>query len=71
MALRVEHDLHKRRLSRNVGLGLVLLGFVAIVFGLTVVKVKNTGFVEGYDHVMRPELAIQADQIQADKAGDE
>lgn len=53
MAIQVEHELHKRRFGRNVGVGLILVGFVAIVFGLTVVKVKNTGFVEGYDHSVR------------------
>ena len=57
MALRVEHELHKRRFGRNLGVGLLLVGFVAIVFGLTVVKVQNTGFVEGYDHVARPALS--------------
>ena len=35
------HELHKRRFSRNLGLGLVLAGFVALVFGLTVVKVEH------------------------------
>jgi hypothetical protein len=37
--IRAEHELHHRRLSRNVGLGVVLLLFVALVFGLTVAKV--------------------------------
>ena len=41
MALRVEHEIHQRRFSRNVGLGLVLAAFVALVFALTVVKVTN------------------------------
>jgi len=40
MGLAREHDLHKRRFSRNVGLGLVLAGFVALLFGMTIVKVK-------------------------------
>jgi len=46
MALRTEHEIHRRRRSRNVGLGIVLLGFVALVFGLTVVKVQEGGLVE-------------------------
>ncbi|MGO4916983.1 hypothetical protein [Pseudogemmobacter sp. W21_MBD1_M6] len=46
MALGKEHELHTRRFSRNLGLGLVLAGFVAIVFGLTVVKVTNTNVTE-------------------------
>ncbi len=40
---KVEHELHKRRSGRNIGLGLVLVGFIAIVFGLTVVKVTRGG----------------------------
>ncbi|CUH64197.1 hypothetical protein TG4357_01137 [Thalassovita gelatinovora] len=40
---KVEHELHKRRIGRNLGVGLVLVGFVAIVFGLTVVKVTRGG----------------------------
>lgn len=56
MAIHVEHELHKRRFSRNLGLGLVLAGFVALVFGLTVVKVTRVGQIQGFDHVVRPEL---------------
>lgn len=41
MAFREPHELHKRRWSRNLGLGLVLAIFVALVFGLTIVKVTN------------------------------
>ena len=41
MALRVEHEMHTRRFSRNLGLGLVLAGFVVLVFALTVVKVTQ------------------------------
>ena len=37
--IRAEHELHRRRLSRNVGLGVALLLFVALVFGLTLAKV--------------------------------
>ena len=59
MAFRAEHELHKRRLGRNIGLGVVLLAFVALVFGLTVVKVLELGDAnkfQGYDHVVQPEL---------------
>ncbi|MDF1856208.1 hypothetical protein [Pseudooceanicola sp.] len=44
MAIQVEHELHKRRRGRNLGLGLVLAAFVAMVFGLTMVKVARTDF---------------------------
>lgn len=43
MAIKVEHELHKRRFGRNAGVGLVLVAFIAIVFGLTVVKVTSGG----------------------------
>lgn len=56
MAFREEHEIYKRRFSRNVGLGLVLVCFVALVFGLTVVKVMNLGKMQAFDHVVRPEL---------------
>ena len=56
MALRAEHELHKRRWGRNLGVGLVLVGFVAVVFGLTVAKVSDLGPIQGFDHVVRPEL---------------
>ena len=46
MSLSREHELHKRRFSRNMGLGFALLGLVAIVFGLTVVKVSTEEFTE-------------------------
>lgn len=63
MAIRVEHELHQRRRGRNLGVGLVLIALVAIVFGLTVVKVLNlgnAGAFEGYDHVARPGLEVPA-----------
>ena len=41
MNFEVEHELHKRRLSKNVGLGIVLVAFVVLIFGLTVVKVTD------------------------------
>lgn len=56
MVLQVEHEIHRRRRSRNVGLGLVLVGLIAVVFGLTVVKVQQLGAAQSFDHVVRPEL---------------
>ncbi|MBL4810971.1 MAG: hypothetical protein JKX69_01120 [Rhodobacteraceae bacterium] len=59
MAIQVEHELHSRRRGRNLGLGLILIAFVALVFGLTVVKVLRLGDVtqlERFDHVARPAL---------------
>lgn len=49
MALQVEHELHGRRRGRNRGVGLLLAGFVVIVFGLTVVKVIDLGKAGKFD----------------------
>ncbi len=51
MGLAREHDMHKRRFGRNLGVGLVLAAFVAIVFGLTLVKTKRGQNMESYEHV--------------------
>ena len=60
MTLKVEHDIHKRRFSRNLGVGLALGTFVLLVFGLSVVKIRATGPIQGYDHVSQPGLAEPA-----------
>ena len=41
MAFPPEHEIYKRRFSRNLGVGLALVSFVALVFALTVVKVTQ------------------------------
>jgi hypothetical protein len=59
MTLQVEHEIHERRKGRNYGVGLLLAGFIAIIFGLTVVKVLQLGDVaqfEKFDHVARPQI---------------
>lgn len=38
---RATHELHVRRASRNIGLGLALGAFVAIVFAVTLVKMST------------------------------
>lgn len=53
MAITRDHDLHRRRMGRNVGLGLVLAAFVALVFGLTIAKVSGGGAIQGFDHTAR------------------
>ena len=41
MSIRPEHELHTRRFSRNIGLGMVLATFVILVFALTIVKITE------------------------------
>ncbi|WBU60682.1 hypothetical protein [Paracoccus albus] len=66
MALRTEHELHSRRRSRNVGLLVVLLAFVVLIFGLSVVKVSNgnSAALEGFDHQVRPALLPREDGVE-------
>jgi hypothetical protein len=56
MSFRPQHELHKRRFSRNLGLGLTLVAFVVLVFALTVVKVKRGDPMQGFDHTYQPAL---------------
>ncbi len=41
MSLSKQHEIHTRRYGRNLGVGLLLAGFIVIIFGLTVVKVTR------------------------------
>jgi hypothetical protein len=56
MSFHVEHEIHKRRFGRNLGVGLLLVGMVGVVFALTVVKVTRGAPIKGFDHVIEPEL---------------
>ncbi|MFP1642830.1 hypothetical protein [Pontitalea aquivivens] len=56
MAITKDSALHQRRFGRNMGLGLVLLGFAALVFGLTIAKVQTGASLEGFDH--QPRVSI-------------
>jgi hypothetical protein len=62
MSFRPEHEIYKRRFSRNVGVGLTLLAFVALVFALTVVKVTRGNPMQGYDHVVQPAQVPEASE---------
>lgn len=41
MSLNKTHELHKRRFGRNLGVGLTLVAFIALVFGMTIAKVSS------------------------------
>ncbi len=44
MTIKAEHEIHTRRKSRNVGVGLMLAGFVVLVMALTFVKITQSDF---------------------------
>jgi hypothetical protein len=50
-----DSEMHRRRRGRNFALLAVLIGFIVLVFWLTVVKVQTGGLSQGFDHVLRPE----------------
>jgi hypothetical protein len=65
MAIQVEHELHQRRKGRNLGVLALLLAFVALIFGLTIVKARQLGSpagMEGFDHIVQPQLLEGADE---------
>lgn len=73
MAIKVEHEIHTRRKGRNTGVGLLLLGMIGIVFGLTVVKVLGLTDItqmERTDHVLRPQLEPGALEAAEQRAAD-
>jgi hypothetical protein len=56
MPIAHEHELQGRRRNRNLGLLAVLLGFVTVVFAITIVKLSKGQMIEGFDHSVRPSL---------------
>ncbi len=58
MGLAREHEMHRRRLGRNLGVGLLLGGFVAIIFGLTVVKARRGDEMRSYEHIRPAEQEL-------------
>ncbi|OCX65915.1 hypothetical protein BFP70_07240 [Thioclava sp. SK-1] len=64
MAITKDHELHKRRLTRNLGLGGALIAFCVIVFGLTIVKVKNGSMMQGFDHEPRVSMTPAVEPVK-------
>ena len=46
---REEHDLHRRRRGRNMAVGVLLIGLVALLFGVTIAKLGV--------NVIKPEMS--------------
>jgi len=61
-AFHEDHELHKRRFGRNLGLLGVLAAFVVIIFGLTIVKIKDGAKMEAFDHEVRYSLEPEQGQ---------
>jgi hypothetical protein len=59
MSLNQEHDLHRRRRSRNLAVGGVLLAFAVLVFAITIAKMTDGQMMEAFDHTLRPSLVTE------------
>ena len=62
MSFRVETDMHRRRRSQSLGVAVCLVLFIGLVTVLSLVKITNTGPVEGYDHAPRASVTEEASQ---------
>jgi hypothetical protein len=61
MAFGREHPLAARWRGRNLGVGLALLSFAAVVFAITVAKLSSGQMIEGFDHAVRPSITVPAE----------
>ena len=48
--------------SGNVKIGILLLVVVALVFSITIVKLKQGALMQGYDHIIRQNMLEKDDQ---------
>ena len=63
MPITQTHEIHRRRLGRNIGVAACLVGFCVVVFGLTIAKVRQGASMEAFDHVARPSITVpESDQ---------
>ena len=53
-----ESNISDRRRRNNKLLGLVLFGFVSLVFAITVSKMMSGEYMEAFDHSVRPALEV-------------
>ena len=51
-----ETQVHKSKTAVNIGLGLILIAFVILIFSVTIVKLSSGNTIQGFDHVLRPEM---------------
>ncbi len=56
MELQKEHELHKRRSRSNYMILGVLLGFVGLIFAVTIVKMQHGESMQAYDHTVRQSI---------------
>jgi hypothetical protein len=61
----VRKELKQSELNRdsgNVKIGILLFVVVALVFSITIVKLKQGALMQGYDHIIRQNMLEKNDQ---------
>lgn len=53
---KTDNDVILKRKNRNLWLALSMGLFIVIVFLVTIAKLSDGNFVEGFDHTLRPSL---------------
>ncbi len=53
---RVQHEIYRRRGTKNIFVGVMMGLFVVLVFLVTLVKLTSGNMMQGFDHALRPEL---------------
>ena len=53
---KTDNDVILKRKNRNLWLALSMGLFIVIVFFVTIAKLSDGNFVEGFDHTLRPSL---------------
>ena len=48
--------------SGNVKIGMLLFVVVALIFSITIVKLKQGALMQGYDHILRQNMLEKDDQ---------
>ena len=61
----VVRELKQSELNRNSGntkIGILLLVVVALIFSITIVKLKQGSLMQGYDHIIRQNMLEKDDE---------
>ena len=56
-----EHEIYSRRGRKNMWLGGIMGGLVAVIFSVTVVKLANGSKMQAFDNSLRPEM-VESDK---------
>ena len=55
-------QLHLNRGSGNIKIGILLFIVVALIFSVTIVKLKQGSLMQGYDHIIRQNMLEKNDE---------